>query len=846
MTRRIYAYSDLREICNAPFYDEVRNLPMITTSSEMSRLIGSHPDLGLAVRPCSFSSFLSVVSSGWNNEADRVNRMVLASEYFRIRMAETLDDCEYEWLRNWRKNKDMLLADIVLFVEAGLEPEDFPKGHRDLKLMLDLWRFIRENSQSIKRLNEGLESLSDPSVADSIMMKMFGCVSKVIVLQGFFFITPVQERLFMLLERCGYDLIMLIHYDPRYPYANQIWETTYSRDNGYPPISEWTIQEGKKVNVLGEILEGRSSEGDSHTELRGQDSIVDLIRDVNRSRDDGYAILSPDSKGANEVLRNFFPEGYENRTLMSYPLGQFLYIIYNMWDDDLGTIVVDVDGVRGCLSTGWLSYGRYDSRDYVSVMDRASSFFQDCSTKDEWDSRFGVLEHVYSDILPVFGRPDGTDDRWSKSMSNPLGNIAPFTLDRADIDAIVVLVGRLFDVADDLFSGEDTTIKQHLEKIRTIIRRCSEASPILMDESGIMDSVINRASPSDKRLHSPCDMRDAMLSFFNEGTDEYEENGSKLRGLVKPLRQMEECCLDMSQGIHIILSDIKRLPGGARQFIWPVTPSLIGSLLDTCTSDQQRLLTCMVNVMETTPISNRYLTYSAFFNDKVVLSWVRNMNSKKNQPSPFIKMLSDLGGILIHDFKRMSSVQETIWSLEGIHMGGWSFDIKALDYTSNEAKMDYSICPLRYLYGFVLADHPSYGSSFHIQFVVSNLITAIRGLCPNIDPQTIVDEVMSLFPNLKDIEKKQIEDFTYSGTGGRSTDYRGYRYTDERYRLGFPSRELLDMARIEFGKLYSPNGRVGLELGAPSELKGACVFCQHGTYCRQVIHGIDQEEYYGR
>lgn len=847
MRRRIYAYSDIKELSNAPFYREICDLPMITTSYEIGRLIGDCSNIELKFKPRSFSSILSVISSGWNNEADRVNRMALASEYFRIRMSETSNDLEYDWLRNWRKNKDMLLSNIVLFVEAGINPDDFPKEGRDLDLMLDLWRYILKNSESIQRLKEGLESLSNRSVAESLMMKIFGCESKTIVLHGFYFITPIQEQLFMMLERSGYNLIMLIHYDVRYPHANKIWRLTYSRGNGYPDMSEWIIHDGRKVNLLGEVLEGRMTEMSEEVVLREQGSLVDLIHDVCISRENGFSIFSADSKGANEILRDFFPDEYENRTLMSYPLGQFIYIIYGMWDEDQEIISADMDQIRGCLSTGWLSINGYDSRDYVGIINHMASFFQDCSTRSEWESRFGVLEHIRSDVTSVFEKSEQSCDRWSRMMSNPFSNIKVFTIDRDELDVIFLLIRHLFDIAEDLFTcSEDLTIKEHLDKLRLVIKRCSEGNHSMMDEFGIMDSILNRASPLDHHQYVPSDMRDAVVSFLNEGTDEYEENGPKLRGLVKPLRQIEESPLDSSNGVHIILSDIKRLPGKEREFIWPVTERTFDKLYDGCNQKQQRLLEDMVHIMWTAPDSNRFLTYLSFYNDKIEMSWVRNMDSKNHQPSPYIKMLSEIGGLEIIESKRESTVSDTVKRSSGVCKDSWSFDIKSLDYVSNEAKMDYSICPLRYLYGYVLDDHPSYSSPFHMQFIISNLITAIRNLCPEVDQHVIVREVMSLFPNFREIEKRQIEDYSRNTSESWMTDYNGCRYTDERYRLIFPNRELRDKVKVEFGKLYSPNGRIDLRLDCPSNVKGACMFCQHTDYCRQIIYGIDQDDHYGR
>ena len=53
------------------------------------------------------------------------------------------------------------------------------------------------------------------------------------------------------------------------------------------------------------------------------------------------------------------------------------------------------------------------------------------------------------------------------------------------------------------------------------------------------------------------------------------------------------------------------------------------------------------------------------------------------------------------------------------------------------------------------------------------------------------------------------------------------------------------MALVQYGKLYTPDGRKGMDLYESMEEKpDACIFCQHASYCRNALYAGDQENYY--
>ena len=77
-----------------------------------------------------------------------------------------------------------------------------------------------------------------------------------------------------------------------------------------------------------------------------------------------------------------------------------------------------------------------------------------------------------------------------------------------------------------------------------------------------------------------------------------------------------------------------------------------------------------------------------------------------------------------------------------------------------------------------------------------------------------------------------------------TTEYAGVAYTDERLKVKFPYWKVREEAKKMYGELMTPGGRNGINLYEPTDVKSACVFCQHADYCRNAIFALDQEAYY--
>lgn len=182
-----------------------------------------------------------------------------------------------------------------------------------------------------------------------------------------------------------------------------------------------------------------------------------------------------------------------------------------------------------------------------------------------------------------------------------------------------------------------------------------------------------------------------------------------------------------------------------------------------------------------------------------------------------------------------------------------------------EARMAYALCPMKYTLGYVVDKYPTYQSEFQQMYALNALISAIYGLMK--DESMTLDEVyknvMSLFPSLRKVEKRQVYDYMRYERNENDLDYGsrtecgGDFYTDQRIKVHYPNQDVREFTIGRFGKLMTPDGRKGLNLyetiscNADEKMKGqkdisksVCTFCPHIDYCRNAVFSVDQEKYY--
>ena len=889
--RKIYTYTKLKNLRDAYYYNEIKKYPQITVSTDLRKgLKGTQIVESFAGKITSdkieglmaadnpviydFKSFSDCIIPRWSNDSTKFRETIILSEFFRNKISENREDVKTKnWLSACRKNISSILSAIILLEECCIKPEEIDVSNdKTLGLFVEAWNYLYKNDvtegktddMTIGRFRQIMDGLNKGENWNPILKRLFGekKPDKVII-HGFYYFTPLQYRLFTMLEKQGIDLIFLFSFDERYAFANEVWEQTYSEEKGFPPQNEWNMVKDDELEPYGEIFEGNKVEIENKLNIKKYDSIVEFADDISRIKRSGYSIYSANHKTANAILKDFYPEEYGERKLLSYPIGRFVDSLNNMWDEDLQTIILDEDNLIECFSSGWLMINKVSGKQYMQDLMYVLPFFGGCKTVAEWEQRIEQIESIQRGIIKEFNDELDSDpavSRWQQVMGNPLGQFSPFSVEDQKMDTILALIKQLLKMGRDLFGdNKPVRVKDHMNKLDYILHSYEVSGDLYDEELKLVEEIFEKLDdPVNASAKGyPSDIASALSVYLTGRFDEGEIQSNKV-GLVMPLYQIDAAVIKNNSKVHVCFCDIENMPGKKKHYVWPVTQTVIENVYNNKSGEEKEYIEIMMHVMEDSAATNRYFMYSALKNRDVEVSYVSNVRGDPMTPSPYIVMLEDALGIESKNawknhFITYSDVESSDYAESRIK----EYDKDRMpEIVPKEAKMDYAICPMKYVLSYVVEKHPTYCSSFHQNYAINGLISAIYALSKDegVSQDEIYENIIELFPNMRSIEKRQVKDYIYYEGRYEDMDFGNLTpmgkkyYTDERYKVFYPNRGVREEAQKLFGRLATPDGRQGLNLYETTEVETACIYCPHEEYCRNARFAVDskkeQETYY--
>ncbi len=882
MSRKVYTYTDLTKITQNPFFKEVAQYPIITVSADLRKgFVGA---LGVErkeevltfdgkLNVSEFRNVLGAINDYWSSDQAKFNSTIILSEFLRGKADATKDKKEQNWLTGCIRNMDSLLSSLTLLEEAEIRPDQLDAcDDRNLKLLIEAWKYLIDRDPAYFEFREKMSKMTSKETWEKVFFTAFKenglSNSKAVVFHGFYYITPIQEMIMRLLEKAGYELIFYIPYDERFPFVYEIWDNTYSEERGYEPKSAWKIEKSDGDDPYGQIFEGKECVSvNNKLKIREYASVMEFVDDVKRIKEDGFTLYASNQREANEMLKDYYPDEYGERKILAYPIGQFISALNKMWDDERQTITLDSDSLIDCFSSGWLSLNGVAGKQYMQDLMHILPFFIDCTTVEEWEKRIDQLKTIKEDVIKPFEDDrdaDPTVSRWQDAIGSPFQNFSMFAVENEKLDIILALIKQLLDMAKDLF-GNNQSIKlnEHLRKLDKILKKHEISDELYEEEQSIIGNIFEKLGEASGYVAkcAPSDIARALDLFICGRFDDDEIQVNRV-GFVRPIFFVEAEAVKNRSKAHICMCDVNNMPGGNKEYIWPLTKDTIVNCYE---KTRNPLIRNLMQIMESTILYNRYFMYAAMKNKEVTISWISEMNEKLLAPSPYIKLIANATGIDLNPAVRNTITYQRV--LETEYGAGKITEYDRAKMPSaivKEARMAYALCPMKYTLGYVLEKYPTYESDFQQSYALNALISAIYSLMK--DQGMKVDEVyknvIGLFPSLRKSEKRQVYDYISYDRGEIDKDYK-YRtqcgskyYTDERIKIHYPNQDVREVVKKRFGKLMTPDGRQGMDLNEkmeakPSEKVGdldpvmqACSFCPHISYCKNAIYSVDQENYY--
>ena len=596
------------------------------------------------------------------------------------------------------------------------------------------------------------------------------------------------------------------------------------------------------------MLEGRlDAEITNNIRIRRFRNTLEFAQAIKADRDDGIAVYSTASKEANLILKEFYPEEYGERRLLSYPVGRYLVALHSVWDDDTGTVSLQAEHLREIFASGWITVGDVSSREYIRDLEAVLPYFTDCKSVSQWQERLAHLQSTVATAVGPFREPNAerTADRWGDIMGDPLGHFSMFSVPTARLRTLLSLVEKTAYIAETLFSGERTTsISGHMKKLTSLVRNSRPVKVLLEEETAVVEELMHAISRLRHKELS-CDIGDivsAIRLYLNGELSEEDPDSDKLVGMVYPMSQIDAAAIKHGGRIHVCLADSDHMPGRQKPPYWPLSVDT----LERCSAiSGNTLLDLVIHDHKSAPVNSRYFMFSAFRNQEITLSWISEIGAKKLAPSPYILMLQESGhtvslvGAENLSLKTVAEVPEATPVISAFTLPTG---------LPKDARMDHAICPQKYLYSYVLAERPSFFEPFQQGHALGGLIRAIMSVAKGtgLGKREAAKHVFALFPNMRQVEKQQILDYIgpIPADSALWDEYGGYLYPPARLEIAYPEETLRDTAIRKYAELSSQLGRRGMELFMPTDVKGACIYCPHADHCRNAVYALDQEEYY--
>ena len=849
MGRKVYTYRSITSLDKHPGYENLVRYPHITATGDLYHVMQAQYK--------QFNDIVDVHALQKGIIADWEDPDVSFRQFINIsRVIRTLPISDDEKIihGSFLKNKVKVLNAIRLLVEADIDPSEFEPTCIEERLFQRIWTALENEDDSFSELRVTMVSyIEDQEEFKATLRKIAPCMAAdTIVLHGFYFITPIQERMFDMLEHCGKTLIFLCCIDDTVPEVQEIWYKVLSQNNKFDPPEKWLSDEevSLKNQPFGSAFGANPNFAQQHhVSAIKYESEIDFVRDVKRLLDEEFVIYSTDVKATDELLKEFYPSVYKRRHLLSYPVGQYIYRLHSMWSTKDQCLTMSIDDVQACFASGWVEYNGINAMKHMHGLEKLKTYVSDCRTIDQWEARLALLQNTKDTVLASFEKHldqvPQKHRRWHRMMADPFVNLSCFDYDDALLQELIDMIKHLIRTARALFVGPgEVTIATHMAKVRKILTDGEEEKALLEEESAIIEELTSRLNYHDLGVRTclPGEISEAIMIVIGGGIldeDNYSIQSGKDETFVKPLYQVESAPILSNGKVHLCLADENRLPGKVKAYVWPLSNDFLDRLKVSSADRRHQYLDDMRFVMDNSPLANRYLFFSLLQNDLVEVSWVATEDEKEISASPYVQILEHLFKVPVMRSVKAQWTAEEVRSIQAEEKA-ISMQIDLQKESAIEAKMDASLCPWRSIYGYVLSENPTYSSDFHYGFVLSNLIGALVKVS-GMSKKNIGDMVLGLFPYLRDVEKQQIMDHVPS-LGDDDTDIMDdASYPQARLLVHFLQRRIRAKAEDALGQQMQEAALYKADLEAEKKYE-LCMYCPYSTACPRAEHDPYKED----
>jgi len=581
-----------------------------------------------------------------------------------------------------------------------------------------------------------------------------------IIIHGVHKFTPEILLVLRLLEKQGINVIFLIHYVDKLPQIYGTWKEVYSwTKEDFKNVHPFDINAGSLAGKeLAKIYGGRLSSEKLNAykvsyENLSEFAVGEVRRTFNHAENkldkmkvQYYAVDNTDS---NEILKNYFPEQFKKKPFLSYPIGQFVLGIYNMWDFEKSYMRYVPESLRECVYSGIFE---------KDALNNVGAIYDDLALYIAGlDSISDVLErlnHLINEKKII--------EKYKKDLGG-LQAICYFSRDIKDVEKLIEYLKRLIKLSNSIFVQENDQISfnTHFRNLMEVLAGTVNNSALVQkSEIQLVQEILGALKKQTRKdvVGDFPDVREALTFFLHQSEGDDSSNW-----IVRNFEQLDGAVLladhSKAREYHFALLSMKNMTRNAKKELpWPLSEELFYGYDCQIESSIQA---CALSNAERANFLKYSLFYAVFFFKKrITFSYIVNQNDEKQR------------AYYLFDLLKLKDKKETINA--DINFAGISpkTEEKVFDYSSLtiEQKEMFAICRYKYFLNRVLNESIIYKSDFQIKYYLQNFLVQVVLEKENLTINNYTHEVkkyvkrfQQFFPNLDniffaDMERKVLQE----------------------------------------------------------------------------------------
>jgi hypothetical protein len=670
---------------------------------------------------------------------------------------------------------------------------------------------------------------------------------KKLILHGFYFITPIQEKIFQRLED-KFELVFLNAYDSRFPNAFETVKTFLGigKNETCNVVDDYVAIHPLAARLIESLEGGSQIEVDQKIEVYSdlvhfveyeKQRYVSTTGDGNEM-DEPYHILTPRAgEIENHLIANEFIKPSKKK-LTDYPIGRFLYRLHQMKsrETDLKngtekfTEVVTGETLLDSFSSGCLILKGEDLRRYVKSLEKVIPYCKKATKFDTWIEMINdlIIEKKSMEKKIQKTNKHALSSRAHLFHSMPMRQLSYFSVATNDMEKLIEGIRLLKGINDALFGDWDTnkrSIANHFKTLEEMVLKNVE-DYFEDDEKEIITNLVDEIEDlKDEELEfSLKDISKGLLFYLDGSLHEAGETES-VSDKVFAFDQADGAPFRINRKFHLAFADHKALPVSQGYMLWPISRDTLSHLQES--NPELHLLE--ERKRQSNSIT-RYLLYVLLHSsDDVRFSYAKHVgNESRLELALYLKLLNCEIIQMERVTKEIETVTKDINKEIDVRDAGWTLSME------REAK----VCGKRASFSFILNDHTSFQSNFHHRFLYQNLIGTLQGLVDFevIGTKQLRNVVDSWFPQWNDMNR----DFLYeSAIKNRPPKPELIKLNGQKYSQGISYLHLLPTSYAHRNRSEVEKEEVILHNANPGK---HCRYCPFLSICNDGVYSKDFED----